>query len=1275
MFLTVSPHISMLISRTTDGPSSGSGSASSSTSGSGDSSGHRSIGINVIVPIVLIIVVAISSALFILFCRRVLRRSRLPAAKQEVTHEHTRPDWWDVSLERPETGLPSLQQIQPVALRYSGKEAADLSYSWKSKPRMEPEHSQEDALEAMVHIAMPARSYQEKQSIPEGLSFARNILIFTLAIRRDLAGKELLAWNIFYHLFLDTASLELLLSQCHHLSDSSASFETWHASPFSKYIKIGTALTLHELHRHWRWYASTAMFSDTHKARLKSKFQAYLKKHKDYYRGFVSTAAARACGPLWADAAIITNEIYHRYWERGTLLTQDQDIVSATHVNPLFAYSNHSEQFAMNDFTSPLATFALAGLFTPIAPSKDTEWRDPGPRACFEAACLQFTAWLGCFREAVLAGDKMVLRFVYSDPLAFGLTAQEYLQSGNTSAACRVAPWRAPFLVLDGDGCSPSSFPQAPASFDVIDTCDTSDRYGLLNVLLAASPLLRSHPWAVMYTETVEAHGDDPSKDFWIQLCGDLGAMTMLFDLAPTSFLSGFRSEGNTHELVLPQLMPNLMWHLERLTWRRPSRLGTSPSDQCLAFDKNQLRDFFYGVYVKMFQREAFSYTTDTVGSDKERDRSHYNRRTLGLLLRQIAGRVSVDWEAFVAEFVLRMDEPDLMIGKISIHDVCSQLYNLGLVSDQMFNPGQGFSMIFTPRECGRLRSWGTIPHTVYIAVMVPRKTFRLLDKRDTPRDPPIAAGVGSTTGNESYHFVFVETCFGTLSVEGADEHARGTIREDPAGRRGDAPVVLTFPVPTHILARPFPMEMHVRLLVLKTPHTDYFYEKYGNMGRFFDVSTTDPSVHILAHKPTTRRDAHIEERINPPIKWAKKAADSVQIIMNTANTQIQTMTARASIRESLARAALSDKATPVTFEQVDFRIIRLSIGSQCHQDVVFPYPLHGVKARIRISRKDSWIEVIVPPQMFQTSNRFPIIAAQGAAAVWNMHRVWFGKMPTVSLVAHDLTKWVVRHANSALTNKEKQAHDKLTEADPLTLVKHTISSMFKNYIGTKDAASKSVFKVSLPDGSLEFIIFVASLRLDLTGHTVVFDAHVFTGDIKLTAPHNTALAKLRGVTSQLVISDREAALWKHLLRALSERCRDWKHSADCALAAHTLPQSAAPLLDWAPFAPHLARVALSPLFGVSYLEPTGKIGGPDLVGILEEHGLTPTMLRMLTSEGGRCDQDHHDTVCRTCLHWLPPGSRRLCMGCEDAVYCGIACQTYDWQQHRPGCKAAQRRR
>lgn len=778
-------------------------------------------------------------------------------------------------------------------------------------------------------------------------------------MRDDFEIQKWSIWNIFYHFFLDTLSLNLLISQCKILAESSADLETWHASHYSKYLKIGTTLTLQELHKHWRWYARTEGFTEGHKAQLKVRFRNYQKKHYSYYRGFVTTAPARATGPVWPNGALAMNEAYHRYWETGVMFSRDQDIAAATQVNPVFAYSNHNEQFATNDFTSPLSTFLLAGTFCPLAPANASKWPQASPTDLYEAPRTQFSAWLRSFRASIQSEGKVTLRFVFGDALALGLTIQEFTKTGRTSAAYRVSPWRAPFLTLDGDGFPPDdSSSEAPVSFDVIDTCNTCDKLGILNVLVASMPLLRPHSWAVLYTKTDEVHGDDPTKDFWIQLCGDLGTMFLLFDLAPTSFLSGFRTEGNTQELVSRQLIPNPTTFVERLTWRRPSRLGITPSDQTLVLERKQMRDLLYNIYVKMFQREAFSYMTDTQGTDKERDRAHYCRRSLVLLIRYLASRVVVEWDDVVMDLVSRMGDPELVIGKISLHDFVSQLYQLGLYSADIFRPGRGLALPWDPRQHGCCRSWGVIPPMVYIAVEVPRSTFRILDRRDTPRDPPISAGIGSTAGNESYHFVALETFFGTLKMVGTHEHARGHVTEDPLGRRGNSPVILSLCVPSHILVRPSHVQMHVRLLILKTPHTDYFYEKYGNMGRFFDIPTSDPGVHVLAQKPATRKDSHIHEVFNQPIKRAKKAHDSAQVTLDNTCAHVLTMTIRAAIRDPNAKVALSDKATPVNFNQVGFRIIRLSIGPQLHQDVTFPFPVNGAKTRIRVSRRESWVEV-----------------------------------------------------------------------------------------------------------------------------------------------------------------------------------------------------------------------------------------------------------------------------------------------------------------------------
>ncbi|KIP06825.1 hypothetical protein PHLGIDRAFT_72162, partial [Phlebiopsis gigantea 11061_1 CR5-6] len=78
---------------------------------------------------------------------------------------------------------------------------------------------------------------------------------------------------------------------------------------------------------------------------------------------------------------------------------------------------------------------------------------------------------------------------------------------------------------------------------------------------------------------------------------------------------------------------------------------------------------------------------------------------------------------------------------------------------------------------------------------------------------------------------------------------------------------------------------------------------------------------------------------------------------------------------------------------------------------------------------------------------------------------------------------------------------------------------------------------------------------------------------------------------------------------------------------------------EWAPWAPHATRIALSPLFAVSYLEPTLQDIEPDQF-----------------------------TICSGCFKWIPRVQRKQCGACKVATYCSAACQRSDWRVHKAGC-------
>ncbi|EKM57621.1 uncharacterized protein PHACADRAFT_206512 [Phanerochaete carnosa HHB-10118-sp] len=1105
--------------------------------------------------------------------------------------------------------------------------------------------------------SLSTRKLDFTRSNDEPAILARNILLYTLILRDDFDSKKHLIWNIFYHLLLDDASLSLLIEQCRNISLLSRQTEAWDTGKYAEFIKIGTQLTLQELHHHWSWYARTGTFNDTHKTRLKDKLLRYQKKHQKYYRGFVNTFPARATGPMWMDAGVIMNEAYHRYWETGTTYTREYDIQNAVYVNPLFAYSNSQQTFATNDFTAPLATFLMADAFCSLHPADSSTWPKPTVDDLHAVARSQFYTWCLCFRSCVQS-RKVILRHIYSDPLALGLTLQEYARSKRTSIACRVKPWRAAFLVLDGDGfCADTSKPSALLYFDVIDTANLSDTQGILNVLVACIPVLKTTAWATLYTETQDVYGDDPVTDSLVQLCGDLGTMSLFLDLAPISYLSKFRSEANIEELTSRQLILSVKGFVERLTWRRPSCLETN--DRTLVVTAPQMEDFLYNLCLQMFQREAVSPDDETEGSEHERSRAHYCRRSFALLVRHLASRVSTDWAAVVENLGDRMNMSyDLMIARVSLFDYACQFYQTGVHSELHYRLGN--VMHLESRLYSRLREWRDIPPVVWLAFPVPRATLRVLDEKDAPHNPPISVGVGSEVSDESYHFPSFEPFFGSLTIESHADRARAYITEDTQGRRGDSPLIVTFCMPTHLLARPAGMEMSVRLLVLKTPETTKFYAKYGNVGRFFELSTTDPRVHVLTQPPTLRRDAKVEPLINSPIFRAVSVPDSVHIGFDNKKEKVATMTVRTTFEDPEIKAALTDKvATPVDFEHTCYCVVRVKLGSRFHRDVLFPYPIDGTKVRIRLSRRESWVEAIAVPSPLGKSSVelpkhcFPMIADASGSVPWNLHRILLGRLPQLSTKSVNMLRWVHRHVDFAFSRQENQARsDPLANKDTLTLIKSTISSIFKNFLGSRDTPGRSTIMLARQDGSLDFMLFVAGLRLDAAAHTVVLDSFI---------PHASTDA-LRRLTNSLcskaariTLFNEESRVWRRLLLVLAERCREWRHAPECRYLSTTAGEAPLPLdewplcecgqgrdidalrrkKDWAPFAPYTTRVAVSQLFAVSYLEVMCGNVLHDKMIIFDEHNVPVGNMRLLLDEGGRDGKDDWDTYCLIIYEFL----------------------------------------
>lgn len=223
---------------------------------------------------------------------------------------------------------------------------------------------------------------------PTNLLAARNILLFSLLVDHPADdGKKEAIWNIYYELYLDDASLDLLEEQSNKLYELSQSMEVWHASSYGRLLRICDPNTLNLLRKVWSSYTPDGT-GNKQKAEHRQHIDNRLKKARNFKekligKGVVATRL-RSSAPMVLKAMEDIGKSSRSLWDKD-------DVGSRPNPSLVLSFDNSS---TLHYGTDSMLGFHLSAAYAPLvsaSPHTPSAKVHNGPRRLTETAQLQFS--------------------------------------------------------------------------------------------------------------------------------------------------------------------------------------------------------------------------------------------------------------------------------------------------------------------------------------------------------------------------------------------------------------------------------------------------------------------------------------------------------------------------------------------------------------------------------------------------------------------------------------------------------------------------------------------------------------------------------------------------------------------------------------------------------------------------------------------------------------------------------------------------------------------
>lgn len=1148
------------------------------------------------------------------------------------------------------------------------------------------------------------------------LSIARNIILYTL-ILDDFEGENAeRIWNIYYHVLVDDDSLSLLREQASKLLKVAATADRWNNGKYGATLRFCDSYTFSRVSKLWKSYALQPSHGDSFKVqqeRLHLRITKAKEVQKDIVGNNTVTTGLRSAAPRTDAAFQDINASYEAFWESGlSKLNQARP----KNLNPMFDITN--PQCFLHYGTDPVIGYHLSTTYVGLSgesPLKANKANSKQVGACFSVALDQFRAFSKAFRESA---SLLTLRFVTTDAMALCHTLQHVQIYKSNSAGCyrSFQTWE-PLILDTVDHSLQGAGAAAPLSFDIIDTSNLADHFGYLNLLTAAGPLLKPKPTSTLSTEVLVQRETDMEQHKKNLLYGDIPTVALLLGLDPVEIWTGTTATSRFDERFTLDMAdgsePDTPTTQSRfvLHWKSAAIQDNPTGQPSLTFESKELAGLLLQVYKGMFcDEDPTSWLSGIVDKLQRKTYGYHTRSSFVAILSLVRRRSMVDWDVFMRKlYYLIMNDTSMKAGASYAAEMIAHLDVLRL--RPMIDTELPSRAAVSHPQCP-LRHWEDLPSSLCVTMVVPRENLRLFKKASIKSGSPIVQMVLRAMDIQAQSFYLsIQAGFGHLKALGAkySEDLALEIEEDESNWDGTAPMIVSAVVPASVVLQKIDLSTEVMFTLNQSPHSfAMFSDKLGLELAISKSTLASKDVYITKNRPNMSTQMSFSGTCaSPSIQNAKpfstppdSGKEITSIRFQAQLTPDQSKLANIMAHVDVFPGQLQDvlrSGAGVQTSQVSSYEISVSFDTGVLvKKVRFPMPITIVGGKTRVARKSSYIEFIAPvPAQKELAARldslYPMIREKGSIGLRTPHYVSLDVLPIFSRTNPAGMSWLIPRVSDMFSfgerkTREIQMASGANAGDVRVNFKDSLFSLFSHSTGINGVPRHDVLALNNPqEGGVHVLIFISSLRLDMSCQHIVLDTAVLPLSMDIMPQMVSLIDKLqqRGVMSIIVDND-ELCMWKHALPAMVERCRDWNHKPSCEYRiSGKIPVSvefgqqllcscgrgkfpsgyktAFPGI-WNKLSKYAVRAAIAPSFPVPFVERSLELKDLDKLDEWRNAGSVDGVAKKLASlklKKGSCFRCDRRKV-----------SLLRCSGCKVAEYCSKECQKEDWKdgKHKNMC-------